>query len=133
MDTKSATPTQARAQDMVLLPCPFCGNDKPSQFRHHVLQEETCVVCRVCFANATLATKWNRRAPWRPMSSAPVGDVKACIDIWSGDDCRITDCFWDVHLARWAAEVFTDSGDYRTVRVADPVAWMPAPGRPEGV
>lgn len=68
---------------------------------------------------------------WHDMTSAPVGDASACIDIWSGDDdCRRTDCFWCAETARWVYEDF-DGGDYRTRGVRAPVAWMPAPAEPE--
>ncbi len=72
----------------------------------------------------------SRATAWRPMSSAPVGDPRACIDIWCGqDECRRTDCFW--HEDRWCYEVFEDK--YRVVPVKNPVAWMPTPAKPEGV
>ena len=67
-------------------------------------------------------------AVWRPMSSAPQEDERACIDIWCSDsDCRRTDCFW--HDGRWCYEVFEDK--YRVVPVRSPAAWMPAPTKPE--
>ena len=65
---------------------------------------------------------------WRPMSSAPQEDERACIDIWCSDsECRRTDCFW--HEGRWCYEVFEDK--YRVVPVRSPAAWMPAPTKPE--
>jgi hypothetical protein len=71
-------------------------------------------------------------SPWCPISSAPIGDVSACIDIWSGDeDRRVTDCFWDRDLKAWAVEIYTDRGEYRTIRVQNPTHWMPAPLKPE--
>lgn len=65
---------------------------------------------------------------WRPMSSAPSDKPAICIDIWCSDsECRRTDCFW--FEGRWCYEVFEDK--YRVVPVRSPVAWMPAPAKPE--
>lgn len=70
---------------------------------------------------------------WKPMTSAPVGDASACIDIWCGeDDCRRADCFWEPETQRWVYEDF-ESGAYRTRGVKAPIAWMAAPVKPEVV
>lgn len=67
---------------------------------------------------------------WRPMSSAPAGQLGLCIDIWCAEsECRRADCFW--HEGRWCYEVF--DAQYRVVPVRAPAAWMPAPTKPEGV
>lgn len=66
---------------------------------------------------------------WRPMSSAPPDLPGLCVDMWCAEDeCRRTDCFW--FEGRWCYEVF--EAKYRVVPVKKPVAWMPAPTKPEG-
>jgi hypothetical protein len=69
---------------------------------------------------------------WRPISSAPVGDAAACIDVWCGDyDHRVTDCFWDAQIGGWCYEFFNDNaGEYRAVQVKNPTHWMHSPTRP---
>lgn len=76
---------------------------------------------------------------WRPMVSAPVGDVTACIDIWSGEeDRRFTNCYWDAPEDEaepcWIYEDIDPDGyswGLVTRRVPDPIAWMPTPAKPE--
>jgi hypothetical protein len=68
---------------------------------------------------------------WRRMETAPVGDPRAVIDIWSGsEECRYTDCFW-LPEGHWATELPDMEGQYNTIRVPDPAAWMPVPKKPE--
>lgn len=70
---------------------------------------------------------------WRRMETAPAGDPRAVIDIWSGsEECRYTDCFWAPKSHNgWATELPDMEGQYNTIRVPDPVAWMPVPKKPE--
>lgn len=80
--------------------------------------------------SAPMQAKTQDVVVWRAFASAPAGDARACIDIWCAEsECRRTDCFW--HEGRWCYEVFEDK--YRVVPVKSPVAWMPAPTKPEGV
>lgn len=69
---------------------------------------------------------------WRRMETAPARDPRAVIDIWSGsEECRYTDCFWLDGYSGWYIELATEEGDYNTIRVPEPVAWMPVPKKPE--
>lgn len=116
MDTTPSTPAQAQTQDVVLR-----VHWTPSQARG------------IYAINSN--GEWTRCDPaveaaraWRPMASAPSDQPAVCIDIWCADsECRRTDCFW--HEGRWCYEVFEDR--YRVIPVVAPVAWMPAPGKPE--
>jgi hypothetical protein len=137
MDTKSTPSTQVQAQDVV----PENEYGWPDVLRLSNFHQGEIVgymqTDEPMWADAEIYPGEYIRADltgWRPMTSAPAGDVRACIDIWSGpEDRRITDCFWDADLADWAVEIYTDLGDYRTIRVDSPTAWMPTPGKPEGL
>lgn len=61
---------------------------------------------------------------WRPISSAPVGDTAACIDVWCGDyDHRVTNCYWDTDIGGGCYEFFNDNaGEYRVTQVKKPDA-----------
>lgn len=71
---------------------------------------------------------------WKPMALAPWGDTSACIDIWCAEDeCRRTDCFPGL-AGTWLYETFDSATNgYHHTLVRRPVAWMPAPVKPEGV
>jgi len=70
---------------------------------------------------------------WHPISSAPVGNAAACIDVWDGDfDHRFTDCFWDAQVKGWCYEFLDErTGGYRAAQVKNPTHWMPSPARPK--
>lgn len=70
---------------------------------------------------------------WQPISSAPIGDTTACIDVWCGEyDHRVTDCFWNRDVGGWCYDFFNDAADeYRVTQVKNPTHWMPSPTRPE--
>lgn len=75
---------------------------------------------------------------WRRMETAPVRDLRALIDIWSGSEhLRYTDCFWCPDSGEaavtegWYTELPDMEGQYNQIRVPDPVAWMPVPKKPE--
>lgn len=76
-------------------------------------------------------------SPWKPMSSAPVGDKTARIDIWSGSVWRrYTDCFWGQSQMPGRPEAWHfleyDPGNGMVARlVPDPAHWMAAPPEPQ--
>lgn len=145
MNTKSVQPVQAQAQDVVPLVVTY------TNWRGETAKR-TIQPIAVWFGSTEWhpEPQWFLRAAdhgkvaardfalsdfglkgWQSMTTAPVGDASACIDIWCGeDDCRRTDCFWEAETGRWVYEDF-ESGAYRTRGVKAPVAWMATPAKPE--
>lgn len=140
MNTKPAPVVQAGVQDVVPLPIKYAiarawchaensAKEMDADLAYAIAREISEVLESALF--------------WRQMEIAPVGDPSACIDIWCGqNDCRYVDCYWDrpqepygkpAAEPCWVREEYEVGYGFYAVAVANPVAWMPAPGKPEGV
>lgn len=129
MNTTDSATTQAEAQDVVLASLDIVAQDLG--LIEAIGGKVSSPAARDALAHvARIKDMWAKQsAPlWRPMGSAPEGDRTAVIDIWDGER-RIPDCFW--HEGFWCYEEFA-MGEFRTIRITEPKAWMPTPAAPEG-
>ena len=71
---------------------------------------------------------------WQPISTAPAGDWNADIDIWDGKQ-RIPSCFWGTPEGEdkpcWCFSEYVQNFGSYSVRVYNPVCWMPVPEPPQ--